>query len=146
MRKLAGNPASHFLARYASLKAADFLVAERPGVAEKKELLALAGLLLDQEDIADLAVDRLRRWGCWDFTDRVLALSERMFTSKKPGTLVRRAVLRYALRCPDARCKAFVAAQRRRDPGLVRETEELLELEDGGGPKPPSAIQHFTNQ
>jgi hypothetical protein len=129
VRKLA-EPANDFMVRYAALKAVRFLHTNRPGVVTKNDLVAVVGTFLDQDDIADLAVDQLRTWRCWDQTERVLALAEK----KTAPPVVRRAVLRYAIRCPDKRCKAHVAKERAKDPEFVKDTEESLRLEDGRDP------------
>jgi hypothetical protein len=107
----------------------------RPGVVAKKDLFAVMGLFLDQEDIADIAVENLRRWRHWDLTDRVLALSERKFTNEGAAKPMRRVVLRYAIQCPDKRCKAYVAKEREKDPEDVKDQERFLEVEDGRDPK-----------
>ena len=53
--------------------------------------------MLRQGELADLAVEDLRKWGRWETADKVLALYG------KPShniPIVRRTILRYALSCP----------------------------------------------
>ncbi len=119
-----------FLMRYAALRATRFLHDFRPDLVDKKELAEGVTLLLDQKDIADLAVEDLRKWGCSDMTDRILALRTTEAYTKVP--IVRRSVLRFALSFPDvAADSAFVAEQRKADPQAVSEAEEILKLEQG---------------
>ena len=131
MRKLAGDTKRPFRVRHAALRTADWFVTERRDLVPRRELLAVVGPLLDQEDIADLAVERLRKWRCWDLTERVLALSERRFGEASMKKLVDRSLLRYALQCLDPRCKTFLASERKKEPERVRDVEEMLELEEG---------------
>jgi hypothetical protein len=123
-----------FMLRYAGLRTVRFLWDSRPDLVTKKELKEGVALLLDQNDIADLAVDDLRKWQCWDMTDRVLGLRN------KPSfeiPIVRRSVLRFALSCKDnSAAAAYVAEQRKKDAQMVADAEELLKLEQ----TPPAAI------
>ncbi len=72
------------------------------------------GYLLAQSDIADLAIDDLRKRQCWDMTDRVLGLRN---AKTYKGDLVidipivRRAILRFALGCKDSKAKSRAAAR-----------------------------------
>jgi hypothetical protein len=121
-----------FMLRYASLRAVRFLWDSRPDLIAKKELEAGMAVLLDQSDIADLAIDDLRKRECWDMADRVLALQK---TKSYEIPIVRRAILRFALSCKDhdkdksKAAAAYVAEQRKNDPQMVADAEELLKLE-----------------
>jgi hypothetical protein len=93
----------------------------------KAKILQAMGVLLPQHDLADIAVEDLRRWKMWDLTPQVLALYG------KPGytaPIVKRALIRYALCCAyrdDAR--RFVAERTRAEPDVVQEVNESLEYE-----------------
>jgi len=91
---------------------------------------------LDEElhDMADMAIEDLRRWKWWDLTRHILAQYGKP-THAAP--LVKNAILRYALTCPDADSAAFVKALRVSEPALVREVEESLEFERPTPPKKP---------
>jgi hypothetical protein len=91
--------------------------------------------LLDQKDIADLAVEDLRKWGQWDMADKVLSLKD---TPVFGEAVVRRAVLRFALSCQDknAAAKIYVEEQRKKDAQGVSDAEELLKLEQ----TPPAPV------
>lgn len=95
---------------------------------EESKARVLDGLrvVLGQSDMADMAVEDLRRWQVWDLTDDVLRLA-----GKKgyDAPLMRQALVRYALACPRDEAKRWVAALRRQDPALVRDVEESLQFE-----------------
>jgi hypothetical protein len=87
-------------------------------------VLRCAAALLRQGELADLAVEDLRRWKAWDLTTEVLACYGRQGVD---SPLIRQAVIRYALVCPpDDRTRAFLADRRRLDADLVRQAEESL--------------------
>ncbi len=127
-KNLMKDSSKEFLMRYAGLRAARFLHDFRPDLVDKKELADGVAQLLSQKDIADLAVEDLRKWGCADMTNRVLALRETETYTSLP--IVRRAVLRFALSFPDvADDAAYVAEQRKSNAQGVSEAEEILKLE-----------------
>ncbi len=117
-----------FMLRYAALRAVRFFWESRPDVVDKKALVQGASQLLDQSDIADLAIEDLRKWGRWECCDRILELQDK---KSHDVPIIRRAILRYALSCPDKKATAFVEQSRKRDPEMVKDTEELLKLETG---------------
>ena len=81
-----------------------------------------------QGDIADLAVEDLRKWGCWDLADRVLGLKN---TPAFEVPVVRRSVLRYALCCKGSKAaQRHVSEQRKKDPQGVADAEEMTALMD----------------
>jgi hypothetical protein len=122
-----------FNLRYAALRTFRFLYNERwdlKDMNEKKakdELVKGVALILAHKDMADFGIEDLRRWKRWEMADTVLGLFNS--PSHNVGT-VKRAVLRYALRCPTEGAKAFVREQRQRDKEWVSDTEEILQLED----------------
>lgn len=121
-----GNDDLPFTRRYAALRSVRFLLDFRQDLVNKEELLKGLSLLLDQADIADLAVEDLRKRKVWGMTDAVLAL-----TKKKSHDIpiVRRSILRFALSSPKAEAATFVKTMRKKDSELVSDTEELLKLE-----------------
>jgi hypothetical protein len=91
----------------------------------KPRLLKCYTALLEAGDFADVAADDLRRWACWDLTPIILS----QFGKPTHQTrIVRRAIVRYALACPDKEAKAFIATVRQSDPELVRRVEETNKL------------------
>lgn len=127
--KILNDSQGDFLCRYAALKTARFIWEFRPDVVARDKIAETVTGILSQPDIADMAVEDLGKWGHWKGADRVLGLL------KLPShdlLLVRRAVLRYALRCPanqSPAAAAFVAEQRAKNKKWVEEVESLLNSE-----------------
>jgi hypothetical protein len=121
-----------FLMRYAALRTTRFLWEQRPDLIEKPALVKGVVMLLEHPDMADFAIEDLRKWQRWELTKQVLGL----FGQKSHSTpIVQKAILRFALQSPDPAAAEFVRAQRKRDAEWVNDTEELLKLES----PPPSA-------
>ena len=118
-----GNSKRPFSERFAAARTLRFFHNCQPVETRPQVLRGLAVMLADGE-VADLAVEDLRRWKLWDLTAKVLAQYGRP-THDTP--IVRRTIIRYALCCPQPEARQFIAELRRRDPGLVRELEEGLE-------------------
>lgn len=135
LRSVLKDRSRDFTTRYAALRAVRFFWENRPEVVGKQELVEGISLLLDQEDIADLAIEDLRKWGQWDLADRILALRTK---KSHEIPIVRRAILRYALSCPKPQAAEYVKQMRQKDPQMVQDAEELLKLENT---PPPSAAQ-----
>jgi hypothetical protein len=131
-RQILGDPAKEFMLRYSALRTVRFLWDSRPDLIERKELLDGVCLLLDQGDVADLAIEDLRKWGQWGVANRVLGLHGK---KSHDIPIVRRAILRYALACPEPKAVQFVTEQRKKDAETVKDVEELLKLETA----PPAA-------
>ncbi|MCE9561421.1 MAG: hypothetical protein K8U57_05145 [Planctomycetes bacterium] len=91
----------------------------------KAEVLKCCAALLPHGDLADQAIEDLRRWGYWELTTEVLAQYAKP-THAAP--IVRRCIVRYALCCPDDTAKGFIAALRQSDPKLVKHVEDVLDL------------------
>jgi hypothetical protein len=119
-----------FLLRYAALRTARFLMDFRPDLVSRSSIVDSVATMLTQDDIADLVIEDLRKWQCWELTDRVLALTE-LKTHDAP--IIRRAILRFALQSAEKNHKAadYVAAQRKADAESVKDVEELLQMEIG---------------
>jgi hypothetical protein len=131
LRGILKDSSKEFLLRYAALRAVRFFVDYRPDVMAKKDSIEAAALLLDQADIADLAIEDLRKWKSWDLTARVLGLKDK---ESHDVPIIRRSILRFALCSPDKAAKAYVAQQRKADEQGVLDAEELLKLEQSTPP------------
>jgi hypothetical protein len=95
----------------------------------KPEILKAMKALLDQGELADVAVEDLRRWAIWDLTSDVLALYGK---KGHESPLMKNAIIRYALCCtPTKESQAFVAARRAAEPDTVKDVEEGLKFEKG---------------
>jgi hypothetical protein len=130
VRGILQDPKKEFMLRYAALRAVRFFHDFRPDLVKKEDQVAAVALLLEQGDIADLAIEDLRKWECWDLAEQVMGLQTKK-VAEVP--IVRRAILRYALSC-GKKCSAaekYVAEQRQKDKQAVDDAEELLKLEQG---------------
>lgn len=125
--QLLKDPNATFLVRYAALRATRYFYTTQPGVVSEKALLAAFGSALEHADLADFPMEYLRQWKCWKLTDQILPLAQKQQGFENP--VIQRNILRYALQCPDAPANRFVAAMRKTDPSLVRETEAWLRQE-----------------
>jgi hypothetical protein len=111
--------------RLAAARTVSFFYGSQPKESRAQVLRCLRAMVL-QSDLADIAVEDLRRWQIWDHTAEVLAL----FGKKGyESPLMQRAVLRYAMSSKDERCKAFLEERRRDDPDTVKEVEDGLQYE-----------------
>jgi hypothetical protein len=128
IKSILKDPSKEFMLRYAALRAVRFLWDSRPDLIAKNDLVPGVCPLLDQSDIADLAIEDLRKWGRWEICDRILDLQNK---KSHDIPIIRRSILRFALSCPDNKATAFVDQCRKRDPEMVKDTEELLKLETG---------------
>jgi hypothetical protein len=90
------------------------------------EVLKCLSAMVAQGELADVAIEDLRRWKMWDLTADVLALYGRKGFD---APIMQRAILRYGLSCDDEAAKKFVAERRRTEPDLVKEVEESLQFE-----------------
>jgi hypothetical protein len=127
LTKLLKDSNQEFLLRYAGLRTLRFFWDQRPDLIPKDSVVLGMTYILAQSDMADFAVEDLRKWHRWELTDQVLDLY-----GKKSHDIpvIRRAILRFALQSPEARATAFVREQRKRDADWVKDTEELLKLDN----------------
>lgn len=132
------DPKKEFMVRYAGLRAVRFLWNSRPDIISAKDLEAGVTSLLDQSDIADLAIEDLRLHKCWDAADHVMRLSGK---KSHDIPIVRRYILRYALCCPKPEAAEFVSEMRKKDAATVKDMEEFLKLENTAPPAPPIAAK-----
>jgi hypothetical protein len=129
IQKVVKDPTTDFMYRYAALRSLRFFWQYRTDLVGQKEIAECAAKLITQKDIADLAIEDLRKWSRWEMADRVLALQTDEAYLKTP--VIRRAVLRYALRCKGNQAiDAFLKERRLKDADGVKQAEDLLELTD----------------
>jgi hypothetical protein len=122
---LLGNDQKPFPVRFAVLRTLRFYHGWKPEETREPVLKGL-GVAVAAGDLADLAVEDLRRWQLWDLTAQVLALYGQKSHS---APIMRRAIVRYALCCPKPEAAAFVAERRKAEPDLVKDVEESLQFE-----------------
>ncbi len=117
-----------FMYRYAALRAARFIWDAKSDAEPRKKLSGSVEQLLAQPDIADLAIEDLRKWSQWDAADRVFKLKG---LKSHDVPIIKRSILRFALSCPGPKAAAIVAEWRKADPETVKDMEELIKLETG---------------
>jgi hypothetical protein len=117
--------------RLSAIGTVRFLQSTR-GAECRAEVLRCCAALLPHGDLADQAIEDLRRWGWWDLTADVLA---QFGKPSHAAPLVRRCIVRYAITCPKDEAKQFLAAVRRSDPKLVKDVEDAMALYDPVPPK-----------
>jgi hypothetical protein len=135
LRSILKDDKKEFMTRYAGLRAVRFFHDNHKNVIADKDVIEAMTLLLDQSDIADLAIEDLRKWSCWDLSDRILGLHGK---KSHDIPIIRRSILRYALQCPDKKAQQFAADRRESDKQLVEDAEELLKLEVVPPPTKPA--------
>jgi hypothetical protein len=119
-----GDAKRPYSLRLSAIGTVRFLQSTR-GTEARAEVLNCCATLLPHGDLADQAIEDLRRWGYWDLTNDVLA----QFGKPTHGApIVHRAIVRYALTAPGDEAKRFVDAVRQSDPKLVKDVEATLEL------------------
>jgi hypothetical protein len=124
------DPKRSYAGKLSAIGTLRFYHSTRPAEFRKEILHGMAAVIV-QGDLADMAVEDLRRWKWWDLTELVLAQYGKP-THAAP--IVKRSILRYALCCPAPEAAAFVKACRAAKADLVKDVEESLAFE-----KPPPA-------
>jgi hypothetical protein len=115
-----------FLQRYAALQAMRWLGADRKDLVDAKKCAHGIALFLDMPDMADFAIEDLRKMKRWEYCDQIIELPSR----KGYGSpIIRRSLIRFALDCPSPTAKAHVQFERTRDPEWVAAWVEMFEDE-----------------
>lgn len=115
-----------FAIRYAAFRTARFLWETRTDLVPREVLVASMGSLIQSADMADFAIDELRKWKRWEYTQPILDLWGRKSHSLN---VIKRAVTRFAMKTTDPAGARFIEQLRRDDPEWVRDVEDLLKLE-----------------
>ena len=134
---LIADSKEEFLVRYAALRCMRFFWEYRSEVVPKEALIGSVMPLIEQADIADLAIEDLRKWERWDLAPKLMGLFEKP-THDVP--IVQRSLIKFALSAPatDQSC-AELLAKLKADPKQaerVKDLEQLLELEKPRPEKP----------
>ena len=112
--------------RLAVARTVSFFHGARPKESHENVLRCLDAMIA-QGELADIAVEDMRRWQVYDRTRDILGLY-----GKKgyDAPLMQRAIVRYALSCKDDNsARAFLDERRRDASELVKEVEESLQFE-----------------
>jgi hypothetical protein len=100
----------------------------------QKPILASIDAAIQEGSFADLVIEDLRRWEWWDSTALVISkYGQRNYDAP----LTRRAIMRYALSCPQPKAKEFVTERRKQEATFVADVIETLEWEKVDLPKKP---------
>ena len=132
VKELVKDKDKYYLARYTGLQTMKFLYDTRPDLRNKnaedarKEIVQGVLGALTLNDMADLAIEDLRRWKQWGCCNQVLDLWGKEGFNDNP---MRKSILRYALQCDTDRARAFCKMVEQRDPMWYSDIKELLELE-----------------
>jgi len=121
--------------RYAVLKVFRFFWDYRSDLVAKPKILEGMKRIVAMPEMADLAIDDLRKWQCWDQAGLVLSLIQQPAHMKE--AMNRRAILKFAIACPTqlTEAKAYVERVRKEDPDRVKYVEQALQ--DEITPLPP---------
>ncbi|GBD37724.1 hypothetical protein HRbin36_02860 [bacterium HR36] len=128
------NEKEDFTRRYAALRAVRFLWDNPPPGVQREALLVSVTKLLRQGDIADLAIEDLRKWKRWEFAESIFGLYAQ---PSHNVPIIQRAILRYAISCAQQAqgkvgqlAQTFLAQRRKEDPKRVQDVEELLKFDE----------------
>lgn len=126
---LLADPNTKFPQRLAAFRTVRFYHGWK-GDEYTKQILHCLKIMINDADVADLAIEELRKWKMWDLTKEIA----RQFTQPAYDTpIIRQAILRYMIGCPLDEARAFLDVQRQR-PQLREIIEELEEgLKRTGG-------------
>src|SRR5262245_54795152 len=134
-----------FSERYAAFNAITSLGKYQPDVVDRDKLAASLARVAEDDHLADLAVEELRKWGRWETADSVLALYDR---KSHDIPIVRRAILRFAISHPtgiNRKVDEFVREARRQDPELADSVSDMLWYEAEKLP-PPRSVDRAAEQ
>ena len=121
-RNILANRKLPFPPRYAAVRTIRFYHGWKPAES-KTEILRGFDNLIEDGEMADLAIEDLRQWKVWDLTGKVLAQYGK---PSHNAPIIKRTIIRYALCCPLPEARRFVDSVRRQDPDTVRDLEEGL--------------------
>jgi hypothetical protein len=122
-----GDPRQSFLTRWGTVKAVRFLYSARPEE-YRGQLLHAMGLMIPHGELADVAIGDLQKFKMWDHTKLIL---EQYNRPSHAAPIIRNAILRYALTCPQPEARQFIDQLRRKEPKLIRDLEDDLAFEQG---------------
>ncbi|MBY0527734.1 MAG: hypothetical protein K2R98_30330 [Gemmataceae bacterium] len=94
----------------------------------EREIYKCLGAMVPDGNVADMAIEDLRRWKLWDLTAEVLA----QFAKKShDAPIMQRCIVRYALTCPKPEAAQFLTKLKGTKEGkeLIAAVEESLQFE-----------------
>lgn len=114
-----------FTQRYDCLLACRYVVEQRPKLIARDEQNRALKMLLVHPDLTDIVIENIRRWRRWELTPQVLAAAQK----KDAAPIVKNALIRYCLQCPETAAARFLARARKEQFEMVAEQEERLKAE-----------------
>lgn len=125
-----------FNLRYAALEAVRFALLELQSF-DREQVYERLQAALTIPELSDLIIDELRKYEQWQSLDRVLDLAK---SPEYDIAVVRRAVLRFAIECPQPAARNYVEKVTKLDPHFVSDVRSSLKFEKQlqqqfGGPK-----------
>jgi hypothetical protein len=116
------------LVRLAVSRTLSYFHGAQPKESAENVLKCLDAMIV-QGELADIAIEDMRRWGIFDGT-RIRDILGLYGKKGFDAPLMKRTIVRYALCCKDdAAARAFVEERRREDADLVKGVEEELQFE-----------------
>lgn len=130
--KIINDPKRPYNDKLAVLSSVRFFQAFKADT-QRKALLQVLSAILARGDMADMAIEDLRRWQWWELSTTILGL----YGQPSHGApLVKNAIIRYALTCPEQNCTRWIANLRKTEAKLIAEIEESIAFERTPAPKP----------
>lgn len=124
LRMLADSK-ENFAKRFAALRTVRFYQGWKPAETMPFMLRGYQSLIPDGE-MADLAIEDLRRWKKWDLTKSIL---EQYGKPSHAAPIIKRSILRYALCCPTAEAASFIERINKKEKAVLDELRESLQFE-----------------
>jgi hypothetical protein len=126
IHEILGDGRKPLLLRLALLRTIRYYQGAQP-TESKASILAAMKILLNQGELADLAIEDMRRWNLWDLSDEVMASYDKKGFD---APIMRRTIIRYALCAkPTAEVTAWLKVRRMKEAEEVKEVEQGLEFE-----------------
>jgi hypothetical protein len=119
------NEKNSLLLRYATLRTLRFFYNAKAAECAPQVMQGMA-LALDHFDIADMAIQDLRKWKRWEYTRQIVACYDR---KSHQAPIIKNGIVRYTLACPLPEARTLLERVRREDPELVRDLEEEMMLD-----------------
>jgi len=123
--KLVADSKQQFGVRFAVARTLRFYHGWQPKESRAQVLYAMS-LMIPDGDVADLAIEDQRQWQNWELSKLVFAQYGRPSHS---APILKNAIVRYALCCPQPEARDFVDSVHRREPATVKDLEDFLQFE-----------------
>jgi hypothetical protein len=109
--------------RLSAFRTVKFFLKDHKGIIPEKDIWDAFKVVVEDPDLADLAMQELRHAKHWSHVDQILALDQK---DTHQTFSIQKAILQYMLRCPDEKAKQYVAKVKLTSPQRVKNAEEDL--------------------